>query len=88
MKKLIIIFTLLLIIAGVQLNGVAPPLAANQAYVEPDLAANEAGRVPVIVTSSDREARTAVACLRAGADDFVRRPFDLEELRARVEAIG
>lgn len=45
-------------------------------------------RVPVIVTSSDREARTAVACLRAGADDFVRRPFDLEELRARVEALS
>jgi DNA-binding response OmpR family regulator len=45
-------------------------------------------RIPVIVTSGDLKTATAVACLRAGADDYVRRPFDLDELHARVQALS
>jgi DNA-binding response OmpR family regulator len=45
-------------------------------------------RVPVVVTSADTAADTAVRCLQAGADDFVRRPFELDELLARIAALS
>ena len=42
--------------------------------------------VPVIVTGRDDE-ETAVTLLRAGADDYVRKPFGLAELAARMDAV-
>lgn len=51
------------------------------------VAAARAARVPIIVLS----ARTAVAdrvdLLRLGADDYLTKPFDLDELAARCEAV-
>jgi DNA-binding response OmpR family regulator len=41
--------------------------------------------VPVFVLTGRGE-RDVVACLEAGADDFMRKPFSLEELLARVRA--
>lgn len=51
------------------------------------VAAARAARMPIIVLS----ARTAVAdrvdLLRLGADDYLTKPFDLDELAARCEAV-
>jgi two-component system KDP operon response regulator KdpE len=42
--------------------------------------------VPIIVLSVKGEERTKVAALDAGADDFVTKPFGMDELLARVRA--
>jgi DNA-binding response OmpR family regulator len=39
--------------------------------------------IPVLVLTG-RSERDVVACLEAGADDYMRKPFDFEELLARV----
>ncbi len=44
------------------------------------------GPVPVIVTSARAQVADRVSLLRSGADDYLVKPFDLEELLARVEA--
>jgi DNA-binding response OmpR family regulator len=41
-------------------------------------------RVPVLVLTG-RSDRDVVACLDAGADDYMRKPFDVDELIARVQ---
>src|SRR6266849_979274 len=43
-------------------------------------------QVPIIVLSVRGEARTKVKALDAGADDYVTKPFGMEELLARVRA--
>jgi two-component system KDP operon response regulator KdpE len=42
--------------------------------------------IPVIILSVKGEERTKVAALDAGADDYVTKPFGMEELLARVRA--
>lgn len=42
--------------------------------------------VPIIVLSAKETAQDKVAALRGGADDYMTKPFDAEELLARVEA--
>jgi two-component system KDP operon response regulator KdpE len=42
--------------------------------------------VPIIVLSVRGEERTKVAALDAGADDYVTKPFGMEELLARIRA--
>lgn len=43
------------------------------------------GSAPVIVTSARASVTDRVTLLRIGADDYLTKPFDLEELLARVE---
>ena len=43
---------------------------------------------PIIVVSAQDEASYKVALLDQGADDYVTRPFDPEELLARIRAVG
>lgn len=45
----------------------------------------EGGTVPVIVVSAKSAVSDKVDLLRIGADDYLVKPFDLEELLARVE---
>ncbi len=44
--------------------------------------------VGLLVVSTSLDPGTAIACLEAGADDFVRVPFDARELLSRVAAVG
>lgn len=49
----------------------------------------EAGRtLPVLMLTARGSVPERVAGLRAGADDFLPKPFDFEELSARVAALG
>jgi two-component system KDP operon response regulator KdpE len=43
--------------------------------------------VPVLVLSGDSEEARKVAALDEGADDYLQKPFGIEELRARVRAL-
>lgn len=42
---------------------------------------------PILILSARADERDKVAALEAGADDYVTKPFGLEELRARVGAL-
>jgi DNA-binding response OmpR family regulator len=43
--------------------------------------------VPIIVCSASSERRDRVLALTLGADDYIRKPFDMAEFEARVQAI-
>ena len=43
--------------------------------------------VTLVVLSDTHDAATAIACLEAGADDYLRRPIDPRELEARIRAL-
>jgi len=43
--------------------------------------------VPVIVITARDQVRDRIAGLNAGADDYVVKPFDLDELSARIQAV-
>lgn len=47
----------------------------------------ESGKVPVLMLSSTNISAVKVMTLTIGADDYVSKPFDLQELGARIEAI-
>lgn len=42
---------------------------------------------PVIMLTAKREVETKVAAFASGADDYLTKPFDMDELLARVQAI-
>jgi len=42
---------------------------------------------PILMFTDDPQVSSRVSCLRSGADDCLTRPFDVEELRARVKAL-
>ncbi|GGD84517.1 response regulator transcription factor [Paenibacillus nasutitermitis] len=44
------------------------------------------GPIPVIVISAKEESRTKVAMLRRGADDYITKPFDIDEVSARIDS--
>ena len=43
--------------------------------------------IPVIVVSAKSETRSKIELIRMGADDYLTKPFDLDELLVRVEAV-
>ena len=45
------------------------------------------GTMPILVTSAKAQVVDRVTLLRMGADDYLVKPFDLDELVARVEAL-
>jgi DNA-binding response OmpR family regulator len=46
----------------------------------------EGRQLPVIIISAKGEQQTKVSILRMGADDFITKPFDIEEVSARIDA--
>lgn len=42
-------------------------------------------RLPVIIISAKGEQQTKVSALRMGADDYITKPFDVEEVAARID---
>lgn len=45
------------------------------------------GPTPVIIISAKHERQTKIESLRAGADDFIAKPFDVEEVAARIDSV-
>jgi two-component system alkaline phosphatase synthesis response regulator PhoP len=43
--------------------------------------------VPIIICSASHEKRDRVLGLKLGADDFISKPFDVDELEARVDSV-
>lgn len=43
--------------------------------------------IPVIVLSAKSETHSKVDLIRSGADDYITKPFDLDELLVRIEAV-
>ena len=64
-------------------SGSAPDLGALHEM----RAQAETRSLPVVLLSDRAEAADRVAALRAGADDYLARPFDLEELLIRAERL-
>ncbi|MGL4570546.1 MAG: response regulator transcription factor [Clostridium sp.] len=48
----------------------------------------EKKNMPIIIISAKEEVGLKAKLLRAGADDFISKPFDLDEVLARIEANG
>lgn len=44
-------------------------------------------KTPVLILSGEQETDVKVKCLKVGADDYLTKPFNTEELIARMEAI-
>lgn len=42
--------------------------------------------IPVIIISAKLETQTKIDALRAGADDYITKPFDIEEVSARIDS--
>lgn len=47
----------------------------------------EASDIPVIVLSAKSDVKKRIDVIRQGADDYVTKPFDLDEVLARIEAV-
>ncbi len=71
-----------------------PPDAMVLDLILPDMSGIEVCRqvrehsdIPIVVLSAVGEERTKVDALNVGADDYVTKPFGLEELTARLRAV-
>lgn len=47
----------------------------------------EIGRIPVIFITAKSQVKDKVNGLKKGADDYITKPFDIDELIARIEAV-
>ncbi|MDX2076642.1 MAG: response regulator transcription factor [bacterium] len=47
----------------------------------------EWSKVPIIMLSIHEEQKIKITALNLGADDYITKPFDMEELHARIQAI-
>src|SRR5207302_88783 len=69
-----------LIVSDIMMPGLDGIALARKVRAEP-----RTTEVPVILLSAREEVESKVAGFEAGADDYVHKPFDLQELHARIE---
>jgi signal transduction histidine kinase len=69
-----------LIVSDIMMPGLDGIALARKVRADPRTA-----EVPVILLSAREEVESKVAGFEAGADDYVHKPFDLQELHARIE---
>jgi len=62
-------------------------LGAEPDGIEVSRRIREWSQVPIIILSVRGEDETKITALDAGADDYLTKPFNMEELRARIEAV-
>ena len=43
--------------------------------------------MPVLILSGDAEVESRLSCLKSGADDYLIKPFNMQELSARLQAL-
>ena len=67
----------------VLLDLILPGITGEEAL----LRIREHSSVPVIIISAKGEAQTKVNSLRTGADDYITKPFDIEEVSARIDSL-
>lgn len=48
---------------------------------------SEQSPVPVMIISAKVEQQTKIGALRTGADDYITKPFDIEEVSARIDSL-
>ncbi|WP_028776733.1 response regulator transcription factor [Shimazuella kribbensis] len=48
---------------------------------------SEHSRIPVMIISAKIGLQTKIDALRTGADDFITKPFDVEEVSARIDSV-
>lgn len=48
--------------------------------------ATDASNIPVIIISAKLDIQTKIDALRTGADDYITKPFDIEEVSARIDS--
>ncbi|MFB6247415.1 MAG: response regulator [Salinibacter sp.] len=71
-----------LVLADVMMPGLDGLALTRRLRADEDL-----GRMPILLLTARAAEDDAVAGLRAGADDYVPKPFSIEELRARIEQL-
>lgn len=48
---------------------------------------SEKSSIPVIIISAKLEQQSKIEALRSGADDYITKPFDIEEVAARIDSL-
>ncbi|MBN1573895.1 MAG: PAS domain S-box protein [Deltaproteobacteria bacterium] len=71
-----------LILLDVMMPGIDGFEVCRHLRADPQLA-----EVPVILVTAMFDRRTRITGIKAGADDFISKPFDIEELESRVKTI-
>ena len=68
-----------LVVADLQM-----PALDGFAFTEALRADGRTARIPLLILSGSDKSENRIRCLRLGADDFVPKPFNPEELMARI----
>jgi len=66
----------------VLLDLMLPGLAGEQVLAR----IRQSGDMPVLILSAKDERQTKIDLLRSGADDYITKPFDIEEVSARIDS--
>ncbi len=63
------------------------PLMDGLEFVDNIRSSNQHRNIPLIMLSGKDETKEKIKCLKAGADDYMIKPFNPEELEVRIQNI-